>query len=222
MLTRWPSGTDLIIALAAFLLLWYVVGMQIKRRRAAALMRQVRDSVLPFGGKASIRWIGRSAFRIEVEKLSSPFVHVSASVVLEPWETFILWAIGRVRGPRDWLVIGISLFGRVASSFEVFHPQRRGAFQIARDIRSKGWRVEQLVGREPLRCAAADADGRALAQEVMAVLRGMEVWRVGLNPEKPNLIVSLPVPASETRIPLPVFASLPQLAQSVLARGSGR
>jgi len=50
---------------------------------------------------------------------------------------------------------------------------------------------------------------------------GVEVWRVGLNPEKPNVIVSLPVPASETRTPLPIFAALPQLAQSVLARGAG-
>jgi hypothetical protein len=77
------TATDAAIALAAFLLLWYVAGMQVKRRRAVTLLRQVRDSIQPFGGAATIRWIGRSAFRIEAEKLPAPFARLSISVLLE-------------------------------------------------------------------------------------------------------------------------------------------
>lgn len=220
---NWPlTGTDLAIGLAAFLLLWYVVGMQINRRRAAALVRQVRESLQPFGGTATIRWFGRSAFRIEAEQLASLFVRLGISVVLEPRETFFLWAVGRLRGRRDWLVTAVTLGGRVASSFEVYHPRRRGAFQVASEIRDKEWRQEPLAGRPPLLCAAPDADGHALAREIMGLLGRMEIWRVGLRPEAPHLTLSLPVSATETRSPLPIFAVLPQLVQTVLAHGTRR
>ncbi len=212
------TATDAAIALAAFLLLWYVAGMQVKRRRAVTLLRQVRDSILPFGGTATIRWIGRSAFRIEVEKLSAPLARLSISMLLEPWETFFLWAAGRLRGRRDWLLAGVTLDGPVRMRFEVYHPQRRGAFQVSREIRERGWREEPLAGWPSLRCAAPDADGRAMAREVLNVLGKVDVWRIGLSPEIPQLTVSLPIPSSETRVPLPIFAALPQLAQTVLAR----
>ncbi len=220
MFNRPLTGTDLAIGLAAFLLLWYVIGIQINRRRARTLVRQVRESAVPFGGSATIRWYGRSAFRVEVEQLTSPFVRLNISVLLEPRETFLLWAFGRVRGRRDWLVTRVTLAGRIASSFEVYHPRRRGAFQVASEIRKKSWRQEPLAGRPPLLCAAPDVDGQALAREVMNLLARAEVWRVGLQPEAPHLTISLPVPATETRSPLPIFTMLPQLAQTVLSRGS--
>lgn len=216
------TGTDLAIALAAFLILWYVVGMRINRRRAVTLVRQVRDSLQPFGGTATIRWFGRSAFRVEADQLASPLIRLGISVLLEPRETFFLWAVGRLRGRRDWLVTGVSLGDRVAASFEVYHPKRRGAFQVASEIREKEWREEPLAGRPPLLCAAPDADGRALAREILTMLGGTEVWRVGLRPEAPHLTISLPIPATETKTPLPIFAALPRLAQAVLARGSQR
>ncbi len=215
------TGTDLAIGLAAFLLLWYVLGMQINRRRAVTLVRQVRESLTPFGGTATIRWFGRSAFRVEADQLTSPFVRLGISVLLEPRETFFLWAVGRLRGRRDWLVTGVTLGGPVAGRFEVYHPRRRGAFQVASEIRDKGWRQDPLAGRPPLLCAAPDADGHALAREIMNVISRIEVWRVGLRPESPHLTISLPIPASESRTPLPIFAALPQLAQTVRSRGPG-
>ncbi len=221
MFNRPPTGTDLAIGLAAFLLLWYVVGIQINRRRAVTLMRQIRDSVQPFGGSATIRWFGRSAFRVEAEKLAAPFVRLGVSVLLEPRETFFLWAVGRLRGRRDWLVSSATLNGRVVSSFEVYHPKRRGAFQVASEIRDKGWRQEPLAGHPPLLCAAPDADGLALAREVMTLLARTDIWRVGLRPEAPHLTISLPVPATETQKTLAIFTVLPQVARSVLSGGPG-
>jgi hypothetical protein len=219
-MSEWGTGTNLAIGLAAFLLIWYVIGVQIKRRRARTLVRQVRESIEPFGGSATIRWFGRGAFRIEVERPAAPLARLGMSVLLEPRETFFLWVVGRLRGRRDWLVTSVTLGGRVASSFEVYHPKRRGAFQVASEIREKGWRQEPLGGRPPFLCAAPDADGHAMAREIMSLLARLEVWRVGLRPEAPHLTISLPVPATETRSPLPIFPLLPQIAQIVLSRGS--
>lgn len=219
MLNYVPTGTDLAIGLAAFLLGWYVIGLQISRRRAGALVRQVRDSIQSFNGTATIRWIGRSAFRIEVEQIAGPVTRLGLSVLLEPRETFLLWAFGRLFGRRDWLRVSATLSGGVKGAFEVYQPRRRGGFDSAGEVRSLGWTVEPFPGRPGLLYAAPGPDGRALALEVMGALRGLEIWGVRVRNKEPQLTVSLPVPAPETRVPLPVFPLLPHLAQLVLSGG---
>jgi hypothetical protein len=220
MFNRPPTGTDLAIGLAAFLLLWYVVGIQINRRRARTLVRQVRESIEPFGGLATIRWIGRSAFRVEVERPATPFTKLALSVLLEPRETFLLWAVGRLFGRRDWLMVNGTLAGTVKGVFEIYHPRRRGALDSAHEVRSLGWRPGELPGRPELVYAAPGPDGQSLAREVMGALRGFEIWRVRVRNKDPQLSLSLPVPAAETRSRLPIFALLPQVAQTVLSRES--
>jgi len=211
------SGTDLAIGLAAFLLLWYLAGLYLGRRRGGALVRQVRDSLQTFGGQATIRWIGRSAFRIEVESPASPLKKLGVSLVLEPRETFLLWLVWRCFGRRDWLMVGVSVQGTVKAICDVYHPRRRGALDAAHEVRSLGWTAEPLPGRPELLHAAPGKEGRALAQAVLAVLRGMDVWQVRIRHKEPQLVVSLPVPTSETRVPLPIFTLLPQLVDCVLA-----
>ena len=51
------------------MLAWYLGGLYLNRRRAGQLVRQVRDSIQPFGGSATIRFIGRNAFRVEATQL---------------------------------------------------------------------------------------------------------------------------------------------------------
>jgi hypothetical protein len=219
MLNYAPTGTDLAIGLAAFLLGWYVIGLHLSRRRGGALVRQIRDSIQAFGGAATIRWIGRGAFRIEVEKLAAPLSRLGLSVLMEPRETFLLWVFGRLSGRRDWLKVSLTLGGGVKGAFEVYHPRRRGGSDSAHEVRSLGWAIEPFPGRAELLCAAPGPDGRALALEVMGALRGVEIWGVRVRNKEPQLTVSLPVPATERRVPLPVFPLLSHLAQLVLAGG---
>jgi len=219
-MTEWTAGTNLAIGLAAFLLGWYVIGLYLNRRRAGQLVRQVRDSFQPLGGTATIRWIGRSAFRIEAVQLQAPLTGLGISLLLEPRETFLLWLVGRWSGRRDWLMLGVSLDGVVKGAFEVYHPKRRGAADSAHEVRDLGWEAASLPGRPELLLAAPGPDGRALAQETLSLLRGVDVWRVRVRNKAPQLTISLPIPATETRVPLPVFPLIPQLAHIVLARGA--
>jgi len=219
-MTEWTAGTNLAIGLAAFLLGWYVIGLYLNRRRAGQLVRQVRDSIQPLGGTATIRWIGRSAFRIEATQLHTPLTGLGISLLLEPRETFLLWLVGRWSGRRDWLMLGVSLDGVVKGAFEVYHPKRRGAADSAHEVRDLRWETASLPGRPELLLAAPGPDGRALAQETLSMLRGVDVWRVRVRNKAPQLTISLPIPAAETRVPLPVFTLIPQLAHIILARGA--
>jgi hypothetical protein len=219
-MNEWTEGTNLAIGLAAFLLGWYVIGLYMNRRRAGQLVRQVRDSIQQFGGTATIRWIGRSAFRIEAAQLRPPLTSLGISLLLEPRETFLLWLVGRWSGRRDWLMLSVTLDGVVKGAFEVYHPRRRGAADSAREVRELGWQTTALPGRPGLISAAPGPDGRALAQETLSALRGLDVWRVRVRNKAPQLTMSLPVPAAETRTPLPVFPLIPELAGIILARGT--
>jgi hypothetical protein len=218
-MSEWTLGTSLAIGLAAFLLSWYVIGLYINRRRAGQLVRQVRDSIQPFGGTATIRWIGRSAFRIEADKLRAPLTGLGISLLLEPRETFLLWLVGRWFGRRDWMMLSATLDGVVRGVFEVYHPKRRGGMDSAHEVRELGWQTSACPGRAELLYAAPGPDGRALAQDVLSALRGLDVWRVRVRNKAPQITLSLPIPAAETRVPLPVFPLIPQLATLVLARG---
>lgn len=218
-MSEWDLGTHVAIGLAAFLLGWYVVGLYLNRRRAGQLVRQIHASVQSFGGAATIRFIGRSAFRIEVEKPTPPFTGLGISLLLEPRETFILWLIGRCAGRRDWLMVSAGIDGPVRAICEVYHPKRRGAMDSAGEVRELGWTPEALPGRPELRYAAPGSDGRGLAQEAMALLQGLDVWRLRIRNKTPHLSVSLPLPATEHRVPLPVFTLLPRLAALAAARG---
>jgi hypothetical protein len=218
-MSEWTTGTNLAIGLAAFLLGWYFIGLYLNRRRAGQLVRQVRDSIQPFGGAATIRWIGRSAFRIEAERVHAPLTGLGVSLLLEPRETFFLWLAGRWSGRRDWLMVSATLDGVVKGAFEVYHPKRRGAMDSAREVRELGWQTAALPGRPELISAAPGPDGRALAQETLSAMRGVDVWRVRVRNKAPQLTISLPIPADETRVPLPVFPLVPQLAEIILARG---
>jgi hypothetical protein len=219
-MTDWTLGTNVAIALAAFLLGWYVIGLYINRQRAGQLVRQVRDSIQPFGGTATIRWIGRSAFRIEADKLQAPLTGLGVSLLLEPRETFLLWLVGRWFGRRDWMMLSTTLDGVVRGAFEVYHPKRRGAMDSAHEVRELGWQTSALPGRAELLYAAPGPEGRALAQEALSALRGLDVWRVRVRNKAPQITLSLPVPTTESRVPLPIFPLIPQLATIILARGA--
>ncbi|MFB3816708.1 MAG: hypothetical protein ACE147_03495 [Candidatus Methylomirabilales bacterium] len=212
-----PTGNQAVILLAAFLLAWYAVGLHLNRRRGAQLVRQVRDAVRVLGGSATIRWMGRSAFRIDAEQLSGSVSRLGLSVLLEPRETFLLWLVGRLAGRRDWLMLSAVLSGPAGPAFEAYHPKRRGAPDAARRIALEGWKAERVPGRSLL-IAGRDADARALGQEVLQALAGIEVWGASLHPEEQRLTLSLPVPAAETRTGLPAIAVLPQLADLILRR----
>jgi hypothetical protein len=117
-------------------------------------------------------------------------------------------------------MVSVTLNGAVKGAFEVYHPKRRGAMDSAREVRSLNWQTAALPGRPDLLYAAPGPDGRALAQEVLSALRGVEVWCVRVRNKAPQLTISVPIPASETRVPLPVFPLIPQLAHMILARGA--
>jgi hypothetical protein len=215
-----PTGTEAVLAFAALLLAWYAIGLHLNRRRASQLVAHVRDALQAKGLPATIRWIGRSAFRIEVEKPGAPVGRLALSVLLEPRETFLLWVVGRMGGRRDWLVLSATLEGPAGPAFEVYHPRRRGAADAVQRIRAEEWTAEPVPGRAALLVAARKAEGRELARQMVAALGAIEIWGVSLRPEEHRLTLSLPLPVADSLPIVPLFSVLPELADLALRRKS--
>ncbi len=215
-----PTGTEVILVLAAFLLVWYAVGLHLNRRRAGLLVGHIRDALQAKSLPATIRWIGRSAFRIEVEKPGGAVTRLAVSVLLEPRETFLLWLVGRMGGRRDWLVVTAHLDGPAGPAFELYHPRRRGAADAVQRIRTEGWTAEPIPGHSRLLAAARKAEGRELARQVVVTLGAIDLWGASLRPEEHRLTLSLPLPDID-RLPIvSLFTVLPQLADLTLRRKS--
>jgi hypothetical protein len=118
-------------------------------------------------------------------------------------------------------MVGASVDGAVKGIFDIYHPRRRGGLDAANEIRALGWTAEPLPGRQALLHAAPGKEGRVLAQSAMTLLQGLDVWQLRVRHKEPQIVVSLPVPVSETRVPLPIFRLLPELVECVTARGRG-
>lgn len=216
------SGTQFVLALSAVLLFSFFVGAVLNRRRGADLAKQVWESVKGFGDTATIRWFGRSGFRIEVEKANSPFTRLAVSILLEPREALPVWAFGRLRGRRDLLVVSTGLAGPVGVALDIYDPNGAGGKQLGREIRARGWEEEPVAGRPGLLCGSSTRRGRDLARDVIAAIGTLPVWRIGVREEDPHLIITMPAPPASSRTPLRIFTSLPDLARVVLRTGRSR
>lgn len=115
-------GTDVVIALSILLILWYIAGAQVNRRRSVALVRWIREGIDVFGGTPTIRWLSPTSFRIQVDGPHPPFLVVGLLVLLEPRELLLLWLVQRLLRRRDLLVIRADLSAQPRLEAEIFRP----------------------------------------------------------------------------------------------------
>jgi hypothetical protein len=91
--------------LVIVVLLWFTLGTQRNIRRGNEMLSWLQGGLPLLGKRTTLRWFGSSAVRLDIADASPPFEAVQVSVVLEPRDLGWLWAWGRRRGRRDFLVL---------------------------------------------------------------------------------------------------------------------
>lgn len=179
-------ATQIIIGLSALLILWYPFGRQMNRRRGPQALRWLREAVRAYEGKASVNWIGASAFRVDVQGALGPFKKVGMMVLLEAREMLLLWIINRLRGQRDTLVIKGDLRLKPKTDLEM---TRRGwrAGRAMRALEREGWAVDSLKGM----FIALKRD-REIASRLASVLSegAPQLLRLSLRRKSPHLVAN--------------------------------
>jgi len=102
-------GLGIAVVIGALLILWYVGGNELMRRRSHRLAIWTRRVLDPLGGTQSIRWLSGQAFRLEVEDAKEPFKALLATGLVESWDTPMIWAWNRWHGRRDLVMLQVTL-----------------------------------------------------------------------------------------------------------------
>ncbi|MGQ9784824.1 MAG: hypothetical protein ACUVSJ_00005 [Anaerolineae bacterium] len=83
--------TLFIVALASILIIGYLIGRAVNRRRARTISAWLEPGMRTLGGTPLVQAVNRSAFRVKVTQARAPFSVVTASVVLLSREVLPIW-----------------------------------------------------------------------------------------------------------------------------------
>jgi len=185
-------ATQAVIALSIALVIWYVVGAQMNRRRASYLLRWVREGIREFGGEATWRRLGASGFQVTVEGTERPFKRIEMMVLLESREIPLLWLFNRFRGQRDLMVFKADLRTRPRTEMEVIRGRGRIAKEVLKAVDEKNW-VKGEIEDTNLIVARRGKDIAAMAERLSPLLleHAPYILRISLRKASPHLLANL-------------------------------
>jgi hypothetical protein len=121
MLSDLDAGQWTVIALSAFLFIWFILASSANRSRGIATYRWLRQGMESLGRISNAEWIGASNMgaRLVVANPAKPFGRIEAHYLLEPREFLPYWLFSYLRGKRDEVVIKIALRMTPKGSMEI-------------------------------------------------------------------------------------------------------
>jgi hypothetical protein len=157
----------LLIVFGAVLLVWFVVGNELMRRRARRLAIWSKRAIDPLGGKQTVQWLTQQAFRLDVEAPKAPFKAATVTGLVESWDVPMVWLWNRLHGRRDMVVFQLGLREQPLWGFEVYRPGSILAGDARHFARQEGWSEEPL---DELTVAAPGEAPRQLASRLVGLL----------------------------------------------------
>jgi hypothetical protein len=103
--------TIAVIALSAFLLLWYIGGHLYNRRRGQYLFQWLTEGLAVLGEEYQWGWLGSpaSGARILIPQARPPFRRMEITLLLENREIPLLWLADLFQKKRDAIIIRATL-----------------------------------------------------------------------------------------------------------------
>lgn len=205
----------LLIAVGAALILWYVAGNELMRRRARRLAlwcKKVADFV---GSKQAVKWYTLHSFKLDVEG-SGAFRSVALTGLTESWDMPVIWLWNRLNWRRDMVLAQMTLDKQPLWGMELYRPRAVLAGDAQHAARQEGWTIESL---DDLRFAPADDAARELAYKLLAELgeQRQHLIRLSVRRRDAHLSLAVNVPLPDAWPPDAFHAVLQRLAAAVLA-----
>ncbi len=199
-------GPALAIGLVLLVMLWFTFGTQRNVRLGNELLRWLQTGLPILGRRATMRWLGSSAVELGIADGATPFRDATVVVVLEPRDVGVLWAYGRARGRRDFLIVRANLQRAPAFVLEVGDPRgwtgRLDRPSVADRMRTLDW-SDGVVGY-----AGPGADEGAMREAWKSLERASGgVWKLAVQPVVPHLEVHIRPPDRE-RVPADRFLGI--------------
>jgi hypothetical protein len=187
-------AVPLVIMLGAVLIVWFLAGNELMRRRGQSLALWCKRSLDPLGGKQAIQWITMHSFRLEVEELKSPFQSGKLTGLVESLDVPIIWMANRMNGRRDMVLLQLVLRQQPIWGLELFREKSVLSGDARRMAREEGWVEGPFEG---FRLAAvAGETPQKFARELLAVLgdQRANLLRLAIRRRGLHLTLALNVP----------------------------
>lgn len=216
-------ATQVVIALSITLVVWYVAGSWMNRRRASHLLRWIREGVRVFGGEATWRGMGTSGFQVSVKGVKHPFKRIEMMVLLESREMLLLWLFNRLRGQRDLMVFKADLRTRPKAELEIAPKKGRVTRKILKAIEEEAWARGGIEDTD-LMLLRKGKEVTSLAEKLAPLLREYAPYirRLSLRKESPHFLVNLSLPGLEEEPAGEMFSFLRKVIETMASGGTRR
>ncbi|MGE5319351.1 MAG: hypothetical protein ACM3KD_04150 [Hyphomicrobiaceae bacterium] len=174
----------LFILVVVFVVGWFAVGTQYNVRKGEDALRWLQQGLPQIGGKTTLRWLGSSVVELKIQQAKAPFRDAEVLIVLEPRDVALLWAIARLRGRRDLLIIRGALQRAPRVELEASDPQSWVLGSRDRRIRSEAWSAQSVP---PLTVHSPANFSTAAAVANVALADAVPPVRLAVRRTPPNL-----------------------------------
>ncbi|MGZ5034860.1 MAG: hypothetical protein ACXWAC_16815 [Usitatibacter sp.] len=186
--------TELVGIVAVAVVAWFAAGTFWNVRKGSALMRWMHGGLPALGSRTTVRWLGSTAVEMGLRDVKAPFSSVTLVIFLEPRD-LPWWALSRMRGRRDTLIIRGVLRKAPALELEALDPASWSGRDALRRV-PREWfvRAPEAPGRLVVHSASAAALARADALLALAERSGMAVRRFSVRRTEPNFQIHVALP----------------------------
>ena len=192
---------------------WFAVGSIRNVGRGRALMRWMQGGLPLFGERAAVRWLGSTAVELVIREAKAPFAAVTLVLFFEARDLPWMWALGRLRGRRDTLIVRGELRDAPTIDFEALDTASWSGREAHRRIPAN-WLQDRAGGNDAMTVRLPDAAALSRASTLVSLAqRGTrKVFRLSVRKAAPNfqLHVALPEARKSAR---EFFEALEAIAQ---------
>jgi hypothetical protein len=217
MLDLTAIGTSALVVIVVVFLLWFALGTQGNIRRGDRYLKWLQGGLPILGKRTTVRWLGSSAVELKIADPKDPFQEAMTVVVLEPRDLAWLWALGRSKGRRDFIIMRGRLRRSPAFEMEVGDPAGwTGTDRIER-LDERSWHTDRWGDVHVAHTEGAETATVRRYWDEFASLGG-GVWRISVRRDTPHVEVHLLPPDVGTARAEPLFERFRDLASSVMTR----
>jgi hypothetical protein len=196
---------------------WFALGTQWNVRKGDAVLKWLRQGLPLVGERTTMRWLGSSVMEMNIAKAKDPFRTVDTLVAFEPRDVIFLWALARLQGRRDLLIIRSQLRAAPTFELEAFEPKGWTAPQRAR-LQGKDWsKLDGPSGQNLVVYYSGDARAQVKPLIDLASRAGVRLVRLSVRRTVPNLEVHWLLPAPGACSARDLFLKLRQMGEETLS-----
>jgi len=190
------SGQWFAIGLSVFILLWFLVGAMINRRRGHLTYDWLVKGLSLFGKVEPLRRdkLLQAAAHLRVDNLTEPFRRMEVIYTLEPRENFPLWLYGRLSGRRDVFFLRADLKSAPVQDVEAGRKNDRAFATFLAGQLKEPYASQTLPGR--LEVAWRGKKDKEYLKRLSAFLEKYEaaILRFSLHRAAPHLTLKAELP----------------------------